>query len=170
MLPPLSAIALWKSYGGSIYAPELLTLTFGHVLNAGLTIGLAAAMSSFTEHPATAAILTLGVTVGTWIVNFFGAIDGGWWERAAGYTPAAMVAEFQHGLLRMDTSLIAVVLIATGLGIAAVWMRLGFDVSRRVYESVGIAALAVFVIFACTFVRLTWDTSEGRRNSFSGSR
>src|SRR5580693_2683795 len=26
MLPPLSAIALWKSYGGSVYAPELLTL------------------------------------------------------------------------------------------------------------------------------------------------
>src|SRR5208282_2586746 len=26
MLPPLSAILLWKSYGGSIYPPELITL------------------------------------------------------------------------------------------------------------------------------------------------
>src|SRR5271155_577286 len=59
MLPALSAIVLWKFYGGSVYAPELLTLTLGHVLNAGLTIGLAAAMASIAEHPSTAAILTL---------------------------------------------------------------------------------------------------------------
>jgi hypothetical protein len=118
MLAPLSAILLWKSYGGSIYSPELFTLVGGHLLNAGLTIGLAAAMASVSEHPSTAAILTLSITVGTWIVSFFGAIQGGWWERAAGYTPAAMVAEFQHGLLRLDTVLIALILILSGCGSA----------------------------------------------------
>jgi hypothetical protein len=169
MLPPLSAILLWKSYGGSIYAPELMTLTFGHVLNAGLTIGLAAAMAAVAEHPSTAAILTLSITVGTWIVSFFGAIQGGWWEQAAGYTPAAMVAEFQHGLLRLDTVLITLVLALTGLGIAAVWMRPGIGVRRRVYESAGIGALAAAGIFAGTFVTASWDTSEARSNSFSES-
>jgi len=167
MLPSFSAILLWKSYGGSVYTPELVTLTGGHVLNAGLTIGLAAAMSSLTEHPSTAAILTLSITVGTWIVNFFGAVQGGWWERAAGYTPAAMVAEFQHGLVRLDTVLIALVLIMTGLGVAALWMRLGVAVHRRVYESIGIGVLAAGSIFACTFLTASWDTSESRSNSFS---
>src|SRR5580658_764403 len=124
MLPPLSAILLWKIYGGSVYAPELLTLTAGHLLNGMLTIALAATMASIAEHPSTAAILTLSMTVGTWIVDFFGAIQGGWWERAAGYTPAAMVAQFQHGLVRLDTLLIALVLILMGLSFAAVWMRL----------------------------------------------
>jgi ABC-2 type transport system permease protein len=167
MLPALSAILLWKSYGGSVYAPEVSTLAVGHVLNAGLTIGLAAATSSIAEHPSTAAILTLGVTVGTWIVNFFGAIQGGWWERAASYTPAAMVAEFQHGLWRLDTTLIALALMVAGLGVAAVWMRLGIDVSRRGYESIGIGVLAAGSIFACTFLTASWDTSESRSNSFS---
>jgi ABC-2 type transport system permease protein len=97
-------------------------------------------MAALTEHPSTAAILTLSVTVGTWIINFFGAVQGGWWERAAGYTPAAMVAEFQHGLVRFDTVLIALVLTLTGLGIAAVWMRLGMAVSRRVRESASASA------------------------------
>ena len=60
-----------------------------------------------TEHPSTAAILTLSVTVGTWIINFVAAVHGGVWERAAGYTPTAMVAEFQHGLIRLDVVLIA---------------------------------------------------------------
>src|SRR5471030_620288 len=61
---PLLGVVLWKSYGGSIYAPELATVMFGHVLNAGLTIALACATASVTEHPSTAAILTLSVTVG----------------------------------------------------------------------------------------------------------
>jgi hypothetical protein len=166
MLPPLSAILLWKSYGGTAYAPELLTLTGGHVLNAGLTIALGAAAASLTEHPSTAAILTLGVTVGTWIVNFFGAIQGGWWERAAAYTPAAMVAEFQHGLLRLDTTLTALVLIAGGLGIAAIWTRLGATVRRRSMESLAAALLCAAAIFACTNVNASWDLSENRGNSF----
>jgi ABC-2 type transport system permease protein len=167
MLPPLSAILLWRSYGGSLYGPELFTLIVGHVLNAGLTIALAAAMSSFTEHPSTAAILTLGVTVGTWILDVFGAVQGGFWERAAGYTPAALVSEFQHGLLRLDITVIAVVLIVAGLSLAAIWMRLGVDVSRRVYESAGLGVLAAAAIFAGTFLTATWDTSESRSNSFS---
>ena len=166
MLPPLSAILLWKSYGGALYAPELLTLVLGHVLNAGLTIGLAAAMSALTEHPSTAAILTLAVTVGTWIVSFFGAIQGGWWERAASYTPAAMVAEFQHGLVRLDTVLVAMLLALTGLGLTAIWMRLGIGVKRRVYESVAVGLMACAGIFACTTARASWDTSEARGNSF----
>ncbi len=166
MLIPLSAIFLWKSYGGSVYAPEVITLAFGHLLNAGLTIALAAAMSSLTEHPSTAAILTLGVTVGTWIVNFFGAVQGGWWERAAGFTPAAMVAEFQHGLLRLDTTFVAFVLILAGLGLSAIWMRLGTEVSRRAYQSVTLCLVAAAGIYACTFLNASWDSSESRANSF----
>ncbi len=167
MLPPLSAILLWKSYGGSVYTPELLTLIGGHFLNAGLTIGLAAAVSSFTDHPSTAAILTLSVTVGTWIVSFFGAIQGGFWERAAGYTPAAMVAEFQHGLIRLDAVLVAITLTLAGLALAALWMRLGTPVDRLVYESAAVGVLAATLVLACTFAKASWDTSESRINSFS---
>jgi ABC-2 type transport system permease protein len=166
MLVPLSAILLWKSYGGVVYPPELVTLAAGHMLNAGLTIGLAAAMSALTEHPSTAAILTLGATVGTWIVSFFGAVQGGWWERAAGYTPAAMVSEFQHGLLRLDTVLVALALMLAGLGVAAIWTQLGIRANRRACESAVLGIVAAAGIFSCTFVTASWDTSEARSNSF----
>jgi len=166
MLPPLSAIVLWKSYGGALYAPELMSLVAGHILNAGLTIALAAAMAALTEHPSTAAILTLSVTVGTWIVDFFAAIHGGFWERAAHYIPSAMVAQFQHGLVQLDTVLIALVLIASGLAVAAIWTRLGVAVKRRAYESAGLCALAAGLIFACSLVNGSRDFSESRDNSF----
>ena len=90
------------------------TVIAGHVLNGGLTIALAAAAAALTEHPVTAAIVTLTVTVGTWLINFAAAVNGGWWERAAAYTPTAMVAEFQRGLVRADVILVALCLIAGG--------------------------------------------------------
>src|SRR5262245_9846429 len=70
MLAPISAVLLWASYGGSVYMPELVTVFSGHLFNAGLIIAIAIAAASVVEHPATAAILTLSVTVGTWIVSF----------------------------------------------------------------------------------------------------
>jgi hypothetical protein len=167
LLAPVAAVLLWKSYGGSIYFPELAAVVFGHLLNAGLTIALAGAAASITEHPATAAIVTLAVTVGSWIINFIAAVHGGWWERIAGYTPTAMVAEFQHALVRLDVVLTALVLICSGLALAAIWIRLGVAVRRRVYESVAVAVIAAAAVFACAFLRASWDLSENRMNSFS---
>ncbi len=163
---PAAAVLLWKSYGGSIYLPELATVALGHLLNAGLTIALAAATAALTEHPSTAAILTLGVTVGTWIVNFVAAVQGGVWERVAGYTPPAMIAGFQHGLIRLDVVLIALILVLAGLALSAVWLRLGVAVRHRVHESIALGALTAAIVFACAFATPSWDTSESRINSF----
>ena len=164
---PFLGVLLWTMYGGTLYAPELVTVAVGHLLNAGLTIALAAAAASVAEHPSTAAILTLTVTVGTWIINFVAAVEGGIWDRAASYTPTAMVAEFQHGLVRLDVVLIALALIATGLALAAIWMRLGVAVHRRVYESIALGICATATIVACAFLTASWDTSENRMNSFA---
>ena len=164
---PALAIVLWKLYGGSLYPPELATVALGHFVNAGLTIALGSAAAAITEHPSTAAIAALTVTVGTWIVNFIAAVQGGFWERLAAYTPTAMVAGFQQGLIRLDVVLIAVALIVSGLALSAIWLRLGVSEGRRVAESFGVAAALWVAIFACAFATASWDTSENRMNSFS---
>ena len=166
-LPAIAAVTLWRSYGGTLYPPELLAVVAGHFLNAGLTVALAAAAASLADHPATAAIVTLSVTVGTWLVSFIAAVHGGVWERIGGYTPTAMVAEFQHGLVALDVVLVAALLVMTGLWVAAIWMRLGVGVRQRVYESIAVAAGAVAVAGACSFVNVSWDLSENRMNSFA---
>lgn len=165
-LAPLAAVLLWKSYGGTVYTPELITVLFGHVLNAGLTIALASAAAALTEHPSTAAILTLSVTVGTWILNFAAAVQGGISERIAGYTPPAMIAEFQHGLIRLDTVLISVALIAIGFAFAALWLRTGTPLRRRVQESIVLGAFAVLMLTGGSAAGASWDLSENRMNSF----
>ena len=168
-LAPLIGVALWMSYGGTVYTPELLTVIAGHVLNAGLTIALAAAAAALTEHPATAAIVTLTVTVGTWLINFAAAVNGGWWERAARLTPTAMVAEFQRGLVRADLVMVALALIAFGLAVGWTWLRLGLSTAKRAQLSVAAAIATTIVVFAATRVTASWDASESRRNSFTKS-
>lgn len=166
-VPAAVAVALWRSYGGSIYAPEVATVAAGHLMNAGLTIGLAAATASMTEHPSTAAILTLSVTVGTWILTFIAGIHGGIWERLARYTPTAMVGEFQHGLIRLDVLVAAVALSLLGLALAAIWIRLAVPVPRRIGQSIAMTAVAAIVIAAGAAASTSWDVSESRANSFS---
>ena len=82
------------------------------------------------------------------------------WERAAGYTPTAMVAEFQHGLVRLDVVLVALVARSPrASALAAIWMRLGVagPAARRTNRS-ALGALAAAAIVACTFV----DAELGR--------
>jgi len=166
-IAPLLGVALWLSYGGSLYAPELATVIAGHVLNGALTIALAAAAAAVTEHPATAAIVTLTITVGTWLINFAAAVNGGWWERAAAFTPTAMVGEFQRGLWRADVSIVVVALTVAGLVLASSWLNLGSPIRQRIQRSVLIASIALVALAAATLITPSWDASESRRNSYS---
>lgn len=166
MLPAVSTLLLWVGYGGQLYAPEIATLFAGHVLNAGLTIALAAAAASVASHPSTAAIVTLAITVGTWLLNIFAALQGGLWERAAAFTPAAIVADFQHGLLRLDATMVALILIVMALGLACLWQQIGLTTARRMGQSAVLAGCAAAALFAATGLRASWDLSEARANSF----
>jgi ABC-2 type transport system permease protein len=168
-VPIVLAGMLWVSYGGSLYAPEIGSLALGHMLNAGIVIALASAAASLAEHPSTAAILVLAFTVGTWVLSFVSAFQGGIWEEIAGYTPSEMLQAFRRGLVRLDLVLAAVVLIGAALVLAAVWMRLGVPMWRKATESVAIISVAAALAFAAAFVRLSWDVSENERNSFAAS-
>jgi ABC-2 type transport system permease protein len=166
-VPVVLAGALWVSYGGSLYAPEIGSLALGHLLNAGMVIALAAAAASFAEHPSTAAILVLAFTVGTWVLSFVAAFQGGIWEQIASYTPSEMLQSFRRGLVRLDLMLASSVLIVASLVLAAVWMRLGVPVRRRALESLGILCIAAGIALTASFARPSWDVSENERNSFA---
>ena len=164
---PIIALAMWRFYGGHIHLPELLTVMSGHLLNAGLTVALASATAVIANHPSTAAIATLSVTVGTWVLDFIAAVHGGAWARAAEYTPIAMVAQFQHGLIRADLVVASLTLIGAGLGVAAVWLQLSRPFRTRLTQSVLLGVIAAAILAFSSFVPGSWDTSENRMNSFA---
>ena len=83
--------------------------------------------------------------------------------------PRSRARNFQHGLLpaRRRLLLLPSGSIAAGLGVAAIWIRLGTSSRRRALESLALCALAAAAIFAPTRLRGSWDLSENRANSFS---
>ena len=166
-VPAAAAVALWIAYGGAVHGPELGAIFLGHLLNAALTIGLSTAVASVAEHPATAAIVVLAFTVGTWVLGFVAAVHGGLWERLAAYTPPVLVAEFQRGLVRLDLVLAALVLAFAGVFVAAVWLRTGVPEATRALQSAAVLALAALAVLASTAGRRSWDVTEARANSFS---
>ena len=172
-LPIVVAGILWTSYGGSLYAPEIGSLALGHLLNAAMVIALAAAAASLSEHPSTAAILVLAFTVGTWVLGFVAAFQGGIWEQIAGYTPAEMLQAFRRGLVRLDLVLAAMVLVIASLMLASVWMRLGVAMRRKAWESVAGLCVAAILGLVTSFVRPSWVMNRvvpcRRLNSFSAS-
>jgi ABC-2 type transport system permease protein len=164
-LPLLIAGILWLSYGGSLYPPEIISLLLGHVLHAALIIAMAAAAAALAEHPSTAAILVLAFTVGTWVLSFIAAAQGGIFEQIASFTPSEMLDDFRAGLIRLNLILAGAIIAGTGLAIASVWMRMGMTSNRRALESGVVIAMALIALFGVSFLRASWDVSENERNS-----
>ena len=65
-----SALPLWLALGGHLYLPETLDLVFGHVLYGVLIGAIALFSASISESAATAAIIALAFTIGSWVLDF----------------------------------------------------------------------------------------------------
>jgi len=165
-LPGLLAVVLWKSYGGHLHGPETLNLVFGHFLRSMLSIGIAVGAAALTESAASAAIVTLAITVGSWALDFVAAGRGGLLQQLANYTPTAALRFFEQGLLRMNTTIVMLVVIVSMFALAAVWLNTGRPLRRQLLATLAVAAVLGMVMFGASGMRASWDLSENRRNSF----
>ncbi|MEP6493705.1 MAG: ABC transporter permease [bacterium] len=162
-----AALLLWRAMGGHLYAPETWTVVLGHMLRGVLTIGLAAAAGAVATSAASAAIIALTITLGTWALDYVAAARGGTVAAIASYTPSAALRVFEHGELRLSTVLVLLALGLGGLAIAGAWLQQGRTVSRRAMHA-GVIVLGVaLVCTAAAQLRSSRDVSEDRRNSFS---
>lgn len=169
LIPGLIALCLWRSYGGHLYGPETLTLLTGHLLRALLSGGIAVAAAALTESAASAAIVTLGITVGTWALDFMASARGGLLQELASYTPTAALRFFEQGLLRLNTVVVILMLSIAGFALAVVWLNLGRDWRFRILGTAGIVAVVGLAVVGGNRLRGSWDFSENRRSSFSAA-
>jgi ABC-2 type transport system permease protein len=165
-VPALMAVALWKSYGGHLHAPETLNLLLGHFLRATLSIGIAVAAAALAESAASAAIVTLGITVGSWALDFIAAGRGGLLQQLANYTPTAALRSFEQGLLRLSTTVVMLLIVFSAFTLAAIWLNTGRTLRHRLLSTLALAAILVVVMFGAIGLRTSWDLTENRRNSF----
>jgi ABC-2 family transporter len=169
LIPFAIAIALWLLYGGHLDACETLNLLLGYTLRYVLTASVAVAAAALMPGAANAAVVVLGLTIGTWALDFLATGRGGVVERLASFTPAATLRMFERGLLRIDLILILLLLSLLAFAIASIALDLGAQLRKRITRSaIAIVLIAVAIAIAAQ-VRTSFDVSENRRNSFASA-
>jgi len=165
-LAGLAALLLWHGYGGHLAAPETANLLLGHLLHALLAAGVAFAAAAVCRSSASAAIVTLGFTVGTWALDFVSAVQGGLLARLAPFTPAAALRTFERGELRF--AVVAVLLMASlaGFAFAGLWLDPFRSTAARAARSGALILLVVGAAALASSSQAGRDLSEDRRSSF----
>ena len=167
LIPGLIAIVLWKLYGGHLYAPETLNLLLGHLLRMLLSAGIAVAAAAIAENAASAAIVTLGFTVGTWALEYVAAYRGGFLQQLASYTPTAALRSFEQGLISLNIIIAMLGISIAGFAITTLWLHSGRGWVFRAIGTTAVLGALIVVLFGANNVRASGDASENRRNSFS---
>jgi hypothetical protein len=165
-VPALSALVIWTLLGGHLRAAETLNLLAGQLLY-GLLIGaIALFAAAIADSSATAAIITLAFTIGSWVLDFTFAGNPGLLGWISQLSLTQTLRTFEQGLLSIG---LIVGLLATICGfaaLAAVWLPPGVAVRAKLLRSVICIVAAGLVVAAAARIRLVTDVAEDQRNSF----
>ena len=165
-VPVISVLLIWRLMGGHLNAPETLNLLLGHLLY-GLLVGtIALFSSSISDSAATAAIVALAFTIGSWVLDFGLAGQTGWLEWISGLSLTQVLRSFEQGLLSLGLLLGVVAAIVAFAALAAVWLHPGVPARAKLIRSVAAVTTACGVLALAAQIKLSFDVSEDRRNSF----
>src|SRR5262249_32120219 len=101
-IPIISAVFIWWMAGGHLSPAEIVTLFLGPLLYALLIGAVPLFAASITESSATASIVTLAFTIGSWVLDFTIAGRPGWLEWFAHLSLTQVIRTFEQGLLSVS--------------------------------------------------------------------
>jgi ABC-2 type transport system permease protein len=166
VIPVATALVLWLSFGGHLNPLETSNLLLGHLLYGLLIGGIALFAAAISDNSATAAIVTLAFTIGSWVLDF--ALAGqsgalGWISRLS-LTQA--LRTFEQGLL--SAALVSGMCAATAgfATLAAIWLHPGTALPKKLARTILCLGLGGVLLAVATQLRASSDVSEDKRNSF----
>jgi len=166
-IPVLSSVLAWWMVGGHLSPAETLTLFSGHLLY-GLLIGAVALFAaSITESSATAAIVTLAFTVGSWVLDFTIAGRPGWLEWLAHLSLTQVIRTFEQGLLSVGLIAGVAVAICGFAALAAISLPPGVAIREKLKRSAVCVSAATAALLLVSQFKTSIDVTEDRRNSFA---
>jgi ABC-type transport system involved in multi-copper enzyme maturation permease subunit len=166
-VPALSALTIWILLGGHVGTAETLNLLAGHFLYALLIGAIALFGAAIADSSATAAIITLAFTIGSWVLDFTLAGNPGLLGWISRLSLTQTLRTFEQGLLSIGLILGLFAAICGFAALATVWLPPGITVRTKLLRSVVCIALAGLVVAAAGRTRLVTDVTEDQRNSFS---
>jgi ABC-2 type transport system permease protein len=168
-IPALSALVIWALLGGHLGASETANLLFGHSLYGLLVGAISLFAATVSDSSATAAIVALAATIGSWVVDFTLAGRSGLSAWAAQLSLTQTLHSFEQGLLSVGL-VVGIVAVIGGLAaLSTVWLPPGVPTHVKLVRSVACAVLTIFALGIATQIRTSVDVTEDLRNSFAPS-
>ncbi len=166
-VPGLIALVLWHSYGGHLQSSEVLVLLGGHLLRGLVVIAIAFAAAAITDSAASAAVVTLGLTLGSWALDFVAQVQGGFAQRLARFTPESSLRLFEQGELSAAVIIVSLTASVALLVLATIWLHPGRSIRTRAMRTAAVLTVGLLLTVLSSQLRTSRDLSEDRRNSFS---
>ncbi len=166
LLPGVSALLAWRHLGGAVPLSPLLTLLLGHLLYA-LTIACIALFASvISTGQASAAMLCLAATLGSWVLDF-SSHGGGWMEALSAVSLTTLLRRFENGLL--SSSAVGGFLILSLLFylLASVFLKPRLRLRQKLKTAIWLLAVLAALLFLVLRNPLSLDMTENRRHSFN---
>jgi ABC-2 type transport system permease protein len=168
LLPTLSALAIWSMLlGGHLYVPELLSVLLGHALYAFVIAGAAFLAAALTESSATAAIVALAFTLGSWILEFAGTNQPGLVRAVAAFSLSPALRGLEHGLVGSPTALTLFVVGLAFVALTVVCLPPGVSRRQKLVRAGAVAGVMAQALLLVIQLPLYVDVSENQRNSFN---
>src|SRR5437016_5804279 len=105
LITVLLALISWQLLAGHIDMQETATLILDHLIYALLIGAISFLAAALTEGGATAAILALAVTLGSWVLDFAALDRGGISSLLAALSLTSLLKPFEQGLLSVPAVL-----------------------------------------------------------------
>src|SRR5205823_2860207 len=157
----------WELFGGHLALAETSNLLLGH-FTYGLLIGaIALFAAAIADSSATAAIIALAFTIGSWVLDFTLAGQPGILEWVSRLSLTQVLHPFEQGVLSLGL-LVGVCAIVVGLVLlASIWLVPGTTARSKLIASFVCGAVAAAVPLLAAQLATSVDVTEDRRNSFS---
>src|SRR6266851_1537424 len=165
-IPAFSALVIWGMQGGHLSAPETLNLLFGHLLYGLLVGAIALFAASVSESAATAAIVTLAFTIGSWVLDFTVAGHPGILDWIARLSLTQLLRTFEQGLLSLGLVVGIGAALCGFAALATVWLPLGTSIRSKILRSAASVFAMALVLGVATQIKFSVDVTEDQRNSF----
>jgi hypothetical protein len=166
-IPTLCTLVMWKASGGHLGALETGNLIVGHLVY-GLVIGaIALFAASISDSAATAAIITLAFTIGSWVLDFTLAGQPGLIEWLSRLSLTQVLRPFEQGLLSVGLLVGVIGVVCAFATLTVIWLPPGLPVRAKLMRSaVCVLATALLLVLASQ-IATSFDVTEDRRNSFA---
>jgi len=165
LLPAVSTIVIWWWLGGAIHWPALGTLLLGHLLHALTIVCIAMLAAVVSGSIATAAMIALAVTLGSWVLDFAGN-SAGWLAPFSALSLTTLLRPFESGLLSSSAVAGFALLSSLAFFAAAIFLHPGRPLRSKWLALVLLLAIVGAAGAVAAGHPLYFDATENRRHSF----